>query len=493
MTSLWLDQFRSVVDDILPDESLIDDLVVGAGLTGLTTALLLSRAGRRVAVIEARTVGAVATGNTTAKLSLLQGTRLSTILGRQSHRVAAAYVDANREGQQWLIRFCADHGVSTQTRDAITYAAEPSELRAARQEFEAARALGLDVRWEDALDVPFPNHGAVLLPGQAQFDPMDVLVALVEQIREHGGTVHQGLRVVKVSRSGRPRVELDDGTTLRADTVVLATGSPMLDRGLYFAKLHAQRSYALAYELPGVAPGMYLSAGSSLRSIRDAPRRGGAARLVVGGSGHPVGRTDSELAHLDELRGWAARYFPGAVETHAWSAQDYESHDGIPYVGRLPRGGGRIYVATGFAKWGMTNGVAAARSISAEILGRPTSWSRVLGGRVTRRSGIADGASINLGVGLAAILSLVRAESRSAPGSPPEGSGDVGRGPVLPTGVSTIDGTTCSVLALCTHLGGVLSWNDAERTWDCPLHGSRFAPDGHVLEGPAVRPLAVRE
>src|SRR5215212_7393386 len=144
MTSLWLDRSDLPTSDPLPIDERLDDLVIGAGLTGLTTALLLARAGRRVAVIEARQVGAVTTGNTTAKLSLMQGTQLSSILRNQSHDVAQAYVDANLEGQQWLLRFCADHGVPVQSRDAITYAAEIHQVDAARDEHNAARSLGLD-------------------------------------------------------------------------------------------------------------------------------------------------------------------------------------------------------------------------------------------------------------------------------------------------------------------------------------------------------------
>ncbi len=491
MTSLWLDRSLPITDDLLPADGRVEDLVVGGGITGLTTALLLARAGRRVALVEARTIGAVATGNTTAKLSLLQGTRLSTILKRQSERIAQAYVEANREGQQWLLRFCQDHEVAVQTRDAITYADSADDVDVAREEHDAAVRLGLDVRWENALDAPFPVHGAAVLPDQAQIDPMDVLAALAEQLKSHGGTIHQNCRVVGVSKLGSPRVELEDGETLQTSNVVLATGTPILDRGLYFAKLEPQRSYALAFSHPNPPHAMYLSAGGSTRSVRDTPGLEGDF-LLVGGSGHTVGRTDSELEHVDELREWTSEHFPEAVETHVWSAQDYESHDGIPYVGKLPRGRGNIYLATGFAKWGMTNGVAAARSISGQILGSQPSWAKVLGRRVTRPSGVLHGASINLGVAAAGTRGLVAAEARPAPESPAEGDGAVGRKSLVPTGVSTVDGRTCAVAAVCTHLGGVLSWNDVERSWDCPLHGSRFSPEGKVLEGPATQPLQQR-
>lgn len=493
MTSLWLDRARPVADDALDPDRPLDDLVVGAGLTGLVTALLLARAGRQVAVVEARTVGAVATGNTTAKLSLLQGTRLSRILRHQSEHVARAYVEGNTEGARWLRRFCAEHGVAVQSRPAVTYAADPAEVATVRREHDAALRLGLDVSWEEDLGTPFPSYGGTVLADQAQFDPMDVLHALVAQLRAHGGTVHQHRRLVTASHGKPPEARLDDGTRLRSENVVLATGIPVLDRGLYWAKLEPQRSYALAFEADAAIPaGMYLSAGSDSRSVRDAPVDGGSL-LLVGGSGHTVGRARSEREHLDRLRAWTAAYFPAATELHRWSAQDYASHDGIPYVGALPRGRGRVYVATGYEKWGMTNAVAAARAISGQILGAQPSWSRTIGRRVTRPSGAASVAQVNLGVAVSLAAGVARAAASSVPSRPREGTGRVGRSVPLPTGrATTSDGTTCAVVGICTHLGGVLRWNDAEESWDCPLHGSRFAADGSVLEGPATRPLRRR-
>jgi glycine/D-amino acid oxidase-like deaminating enzyme/nitrite reductase/ring-hydroxylating ferredoxin subunit len=486
LTSLWRDRAPIETDaDLTRDR--YDDLVVGAGLTGLVTALLLARSGRAVAVVEAREVGAVTTGNTTGKVSLLQGTRLSHILERQSTRVAEAYVEANREGAAWLLRFCDEHGVDYQRRTAVTYAADSGSVEAARAEHEAARRLGLPVVWRDDADVPFPYAGGTTLDDQAQLDAMELLDALVTEVRREGGTVVTGRRVVTAPLTEPTHVELDDGSHVDAENVVLATGIPVLDRGLYFAKVEPQRSYALAFRHPSPPEPMFLSAGSPTRSVRDAPSSDGRL-LLIGGQGHTVGRARSTLEHLDALRVWTHEWFPGAEETHAWSAQDYASHDGLPAIGALPRGRGHVYLATGYGKWGLTNAVAAALSLSKQIHGHEATWQRPISHRITRPSGALEIARLNAAVGAHLVGDLLRAQLRT-PHPAAEGVGRVARRGAVPVGEARVDGRHCSVIAVCTHLGGTLTWNDAERSWDCPLHGSRFGPDGDVLEGPATRPL----
>ncbi|HEX4687126.1 MAG TPA: FAD-dependent oxidoreductase [Nocardioides sp.] len=484
-TSLWRDRAPIETDPEVGER--YDDVVVGAGITGLTTALLLARSGRSVLVIEARDVGAVTTGNTTGKVSLLQGTRLSRILERQSERVARAYLEANREGQAWLLRFCDDHDVPYQRRPAVTYAADDDSLDSARDEHDAARRLGLAVSWHDDLGLPFPHVGGTRLENQAQLDAMDVCAALVGEIRREGGVVVTGRRVVGASLTDPSALDLEDGRRVQAENVVLATGVPILDRGLYFAKVLPQRSYAVAFRHPAAPELMLLSAGSPTRSVRDAPSTTGSL-LLVGGEGHTVGRHGSTLAHLEALREWTETWFPGAEESHAWSAQDYASHDGLPFIGALPRGRGHVYVATGYGKWGLTMGVAAALSLSKQIHGHQAGWQVPISRRVTRPSGALEMVRLNAEVGLHLVGDFARAELTELR-EPDEGEGIVGRRGTLPEGRARVDGRTCSVVALCTHLNGTLRWNDAERSWDCPLHGSRFAVDGTVLEGPATRPL----
>jgi nitrite reductase/ring-hydroxylating ferredoxin subunit len=195
---------------------------------------------------------------------------------------------------------------------------------------------------------------------------------------------------------------------------------------------------------------------------------------------------------VDELVAWARRHLPVTEETHRWSAQDYQSHNLIPFIGAMPRSLGRIRFATGYGKWGLTNGPAAAQRIVAEILDdrdKPR-WMTTLGTRMTMPSDLTRGVAENAKIGRAAVQGWVEAERTPVPvPRPAEGAGVVAQRGGRPVGISTVDGVTRAVDAVCPHLGGVLSWNDEECTWDCPLHASRFQPNGSRIEGPALTDL----
>ncbi|GAB2977996.1 FAD-dependent oxidoreductase [Nocardioides montaniterrae] len=441
--------------------------MVGAGIAGLLTALLLARAGRSVVVLEARSTGGGTSGRTTGKVSLLQGTKLSRARRLHPAQIVRQYVTASREGQAWLEEFCETHGVPLQDGHATTYATTAQGERRARAELDEARRCGLAVKWCNETEMPFTVRGAVRLDDQLQLDPLRLLAAVADAVEAAGGVIHEGTRVRDVRRTGE-RIELVAGDcSVRAVKVVLATNQPIGMRGLFFGRMRAQRSYALALEptAPGglwIPEGMHLSADAQVRSLRAVRREGAEDLLLIGGAGHETGH-DRPGERLDELAAWAAETFTGGRVIHAWSAQDQSPLACLPYAGPVLPGSSDLLAITGFDKWGLSTAPAAALLLAASILGgRTPDWAGAF------RTWSLDE--------LRAVLGLA---SHNAAVGWNLACGHLTRA------VGTSD------RPLCTHLGGVLSWNDAEQTWDCPLHGSRFAEDGSVLEGPAVRPASV--
>lgn len=481
MQSWWYDQnpARPVYPPLAEDLS-CDVVVVGAGLVGATTALTLARAGRSVVVLEGRSVAAGTTGGTTGKVSLLQGSRLSTIRRHHAEHLRG-YVDANRAGQDWIRAYCEANGVAYDVRDAVTYATTAQGESKLRQEQEACQEAGLPVVWDTDPGLPYAVRGAIRLAGQGQIDAVALTDRIVADAVAAGARVFQDTRVLKVDGGARPRVRTAEAT-VDAQDVVLATGTPILDRGGFFARLTPERSYAVAFRTDGPAvDAMHLSVDSPTRSLRTSTPD--PSVLLVGGNGHTTGRARSERAKVEDLVAWARQTFHVGEPLAAWSAQDYGPTRGLPYVGRVLPTEQHLHVATGFQKWGMAMGAAAGLALADDLLGEAAGWRDAV--QAWSRPALRDAgaaAAVNATVGVEMGKGWVSAALSRDDKTPTV------RG--FPPCAESGDGTKVS--GVCTHLGGVVEWNDAERTWDCPLHGSRFAEDGSVIEGPATRPLRRR-
>jgi glycine/D-amino acid oxidase-like deaminating enzyme/nitrite reductase/ring-hydroxylating ferredoxin subunit len=445
--SLWFQEATRPARAPLDRDLTVDVAVLGGGIVGLTTALLLERQGARVAVLEARRVGAGASGYNTAKLSSLHGLtyrRLRESLGTDAARTYGA---ANEAGIARVFELAEELGIDCELRRKpnFTYSESGSDLDELRGEAELARELGLPASYVEALDLPFPVAGAVRFEDQAEFHPVRYLEGIAAALR---GPLHEGTMAVNV-HAGRVRTAV--GRTLTAEHVVVATHLPFLDWGLYFARCHPERSYVVAGRTGQGPAGMYLSTEQPAHSIR-----AHGEWLLVGGESHKTGQADAAERYAN-LEAWARERFRIEPELR-WATQDHMPADGVPYVGRHDLLSSGVWVATGFRKWGLAMGTAAAELLAARIAGREHGWADLFNPlRLRPRAAAASLVKENANVALRFVGDrLVKRDST---------------GP------------------RCTHLGCLLNWNSAESTWDCPCHGSRFAATGEVIAGPAVRPL----
>ncbi len=494
LSSLWLDTVERTPRPALREDVHADVCVVGAGITGLSAALELQRAGATVVVLEGRFVGAGATGYTTAKLSSLHGltyAKLERGLGEESARL---YGEANQRGVERAFELAGELGIDCDLRRKpnLTYTETPDDREQIEAEVEAARRAGLPASLVEETDLPYPIAAAVRFADQADFHPVKYLEGIARGLERHGARVHEGTLAVSVDAGSPCRVRTDGGRTVTAGSVVVATHLPFLDRGLYFARCHPERSYVVAapYDKPAAQGGMYLSTESPAHSIRT-HALGERTWLLVGGESHKTGQADA-AERYQRLERWARERF--AVDpVMRWATQDQMPADGVPYIGPVDPVSRNVYVATGFRKWGLALGIAASELLAAWVDGRDHPWRDLFDTRRLRlRTGAVSLLRENANVALRFFGDRVvkRADVDSI---------EPGQGRIVGAGVAQRAvyrdeaGDLHALSARCPHLGCIVNWNSGEGTWDCPCHGSRFGTRGEVIMGPAVSGLERRD
>lgn len=493
LTSYWMQSSDATSYPEVPSAVRVDVAVVGGGIAGLATAYELKRRGKTVAVIEADRIAASVTGYTTAKITSLHTTIYRELVDGFGEDKARLYGESQQAGLERIATLVERLGIDCdfERQDAFTYVREDSEVESIRQEAETAARLGLPASFVTESELPFPIAGAVRFTDQAQFHPRRYLLALAEQIVGDGSHVFESSRMRGLDE-GEPCTVITDEGRVTADDVVIATHYPVLDRSLMFARLEPHRDVVVAGLLPQGRDlqGMYISTEPATHSVRVAPHPEGRL-VIVGGEPWKTGKEEDIEARYDKLAAWTQETFGVEEIRYRWSTQDNKSVDGVPFIGPLHPGAEHTWVAAGFRGWGMTNGALSGLLLADLITGVESPWAELYSpNRIKPLTSAKDALKLQADAVKGLVVETLKPAEVGSVDEIEPGEGAIARVNGSKAAVYRDEqGTLHCVSPRCTHLGCFVHFNNAEKSWDCPCHGSRFDHTGAVLQGPANDPL----
>ena len=504
-TSPWLATTGDAGFDPLEEHVHVDVAVVGGGIAGLHTALAIRDRGKSVVVLERGQLAAGITGKTTAKLTSQHGLIYDHLREEFGPTATKRYAEVNQGAIEEVADRIEGWGLERECgferRSHYVYSDDRDQIE---REVEAAQDAGLPASFVTSVP-PFDRAAcAVRFDDQACFHPRKYLLRLAEDLADRSGVeIYEHTRVMDLEPGSPCRLETvgtaGDGEApegrVQADTVVLATGFPILDRAGYFARMHPKRSYVLGVEVEGEPPeGMYYRPGDPYRSVRTHRDEDGTL-VLVGGENHKTGQGGEVTDRYRRLEEWVHERFAVRDIPYRWSTQDYVPADKVPFVGHMGAGAENVSVATGFRGWGMTTGVAAGSLLADAITGEENPALEVFDPlRFTPKATVPDALTENLDAASQFSTDWLRTLVTPDGDALERGEGRVIRRGTDPIALSRdAEGDLHATSAVCTHMYCLVEWNDAEYSWDCPCHGSRFSPDGEVLEGPATQDLPRRD
>jgi glycine/D-amino acid oxidase-like deaminating enzyme/nitrite reductase/ring-hydroxylating ferredoxin subunit len=488
--SLWVATAGTTEYPVLSGDLEVDVAVIGAGIAGLTAALALKRFGRTVAVIEAGRVGTGVTGHTTGKVTSLHRLAYTALARGHGTGTARQYGQANQAAIEHVAHVVAAEGIDCDFRRVAnyTYAESDDALELVRAEANLAARLGLPSTFTAEVPLPFPVKGAVRFDGQAQIHAVKYLQGLARAVNGEGSFVFEQTRAQQV-HDGSPAVVDTDNGSVRARDIIVATNVPWGGQGLFYLRSHPHRSYIVAgrVDTPPL-DATFISADQPMRSILTVGVNG-TSYVLTGGEGHRVSEAGDTAARYRRLAAFAHDRLGVDTVAYRWSTLDGMPLDGLPYAGLMSPTAKHVFVITGLRKWGLSNGTAAALILADTLSGRENPWARVFNSnRITPAASARRFVQENVRTVAAVLAGKLGGRPSQADLSPGEGA------VIKVSGGSTAvykdsDGQVHAVSATCTHLGCTVGFNSADITWDCPCHGSRFATDGSVIQGPAAKNL----
>jgi len=469
-----------------------DILIIGAGLAGLNTAYLLKDQGLQIGIIEATTVGYGVSGYTTAKITVQHDLIYDYLINSFSLDEARQYLKANEEGLNLIKNIIHTNNIECDFKEqtAYVYATEESEIKDLKKELKAYENLGIDGFYTEIVPLPFKVKGAIGIKNQGQYNPLKYLYSLYNILIDSSVEIYENARALNIQPHKDFHVVETEFGNIYAKKVIVTTHYPFDNSfGLYFLRLYQDKSYVLAAKTKE-APfdGMYININDPIHSMRYQFSEKEDLLILAGGN-HRAGEKDDEEESYKELENFLKVNFKDAQVVSKWSTQDCMTYDNIPYIGMYSDNIENLYVATGFKKWGMTHSTAAALILRNKILNTADDYSEIYNpSRITplqsAKEFLSSGKSITAGF-----------VKRIIPVPDELFQVEIGKGKIInykgkKVGIYKNErGDYFCINPVCPHLKCALAFNEAEKTWDCPCHGSRYDIKGKILEGPTVYPL----
>ncbi|SFL75411.1 Glycine/D-amino acid oxidase [Paenibacillus sp. 1_12] len=492
--SYWIDSATPSSFPPLDENMDVDYAIVGAGITGITLAYLLAEKGHRVGLFEANQIIHGTTGNTTAKITVQHDLIYDELITNFGEDQARLYYKANNEAMKFIQRTAAELHIDCEWSEEDTYLYAQSTESANKLELErkAYEKLGIPGEMIQSIPLPIEVRAALKLSGQAQFHPVKFVNGLLDRFVKAGGKVYEHTRIDgKVEQGDRLKIWTMDGKQITCRHVIASSHYPFYDgSGFYFTRLHAERSYIIAVKpVTDYLGGMYLSVDEPKRSLRSVIING-EKMVLIGGETHKTGQGDATYEYYKKLEQFAEKTLGIQEIPYRWSAQDWLTLDKVPYIGPITANHSNVWVATGYKKWGMTTGIAAALLLKDQLLGEENPYTELYTpSRFKADPGIKNLIVENFDVAKHLIGGKLESVSRKVDTlGLDEGSVVLFNGKRAGA-YRDASGELHLVDTTCTHMGCEVEWNNGERTWDCPCHGSRFDYNGKVIEGPALQSL----
>lgn len=501
--SLWIESEKAKKYETLKEDKNADVCIVGGGITGITTAYYLCKEGKKVILLEKNNLGSHATGNTTGKITSQHGLFYTYLVNSYGEETAKKYLEANEQAIKNIENIILKENINCdfEKQSSYVFTQKKDELKKIKEEVNVLNSIGFNAEFVNNINIPIntqkdininkPVLGAIKFSNQAQFNSYKYILGLTKIIEKNGGKIYENSEVLEVEKNNSEYIVKTNKAGVKAKHVVIASHYPIINfPGFYFMKMYQETSYLIAIETKQkIFDGMYISSEEPSISLRTALYKGKRV-VIIGGMKHKTGAKINLEDSYKKLEKVAKEIYPDSKVLFRWNTEDCISLDKIAYIGDYSSLMPNVYVATGYKKWGMTTSNIAANIIKDKILGIENTYEEIFDSkRLKPIKNYKELTNMVKQVGNSLVLNRLKNEDRYLK-ELKDGEGKIIEIEGKKVGIYKDEKNNIyAIKPYCSHLGCELTWNNLDKTWDCPCHGSRFNYNGKNIYGPSLKDL----